>query len=211
MAIFKKLTSSIQLWYKPISRHYIVCYTFILLKDILIWHLQRHPRLHCLEWMPFGWEVVCNLIWKWSKNEKQKIKIKKKGAILKKISKKMMFGRSMTIAFKSKVREKWGCWCCNVFRILCHLQFLGNHAIHMRSDTMFDSFIDVDDDTCQSGSVPLWNYASKTSAYPHYCQHGTNVPGTWTGASQPFVNLGNMNDNFIITSFSSRFFFFSIC
>jgi len=70
-------------------------------------------------------------------------------------------------------------------------QIKGNHAIHMRSDTMFDSFIDVDDDTCQSGSVPPWNYASKTSSYPHYCQHGTNVPGTWTGASQPFVNLGN--------------------
>ena len=49
----------------------------------------------------------------------------------------------------------------------------------MRSDSMFDTFIDINDDICQSGSVPKWNYSSKYSSYPHYCQHGTNIPGKY--------------------------------
>jgi len=77
------------------------------------------------------------------------------------------------------------------------LQIQGNHCLHVRSETLLDQFIDIEDEICQSGSekykIPQWNYASKTTGYPHFNQHGTNVPGTWTGSSLPFVNLAYVN------------------
>ena len=54
---------------------------------------------------------------------------------------------------------------------------------------MFDSYIDMNEEICQSGDVPIWNYNPKYSGFPNYNQHGTNIPGTWTGASNPYVNL----------------------
>ena len=77
------------------------------------------------------------------------------------------------------------------------ISFPGNHCLHVRSEKLLDRFIDIDDEICQSGlekyKVPQWNYASKTSGYPHFNQHATNVPGTWTGTSLPFVNLAYVN------------------
>ena len=54
---------------------------------------------------------------------------------------------------------------------------------------MFDSYVDREDEICQSGEVPIWNYNPKHSGFPNYNQAGTNIPGTWTDASNPYVNL----------------------
>ena len=59
----------------------------------------------------------------------------------------------------------------------------------MRSKMMFDSYIDVNDELCQSGEVPTYNYSPPTTQFPKKCQHGTNVTGSWTGSKFPFVNL----------------------
>ena len=87
--------------------------------------------------------------------------------------KKLCIGLKYSTYYQS---ENWKSllWC----QIKNIIKFSGYHNIHMRSDSMFDTFIDINDDICQSGSVPKWNYSSKYSSYPHYCQHGTNIPGT---------------------------------
>ena len=70
---------------------------------------------------------------------------------------------------------------------------------------MFDSYVDINDEICLRGSneekeverfkdVPKWNYNPRYSGFPTYCQHGSNVPGTWTGASNPFVNLAYISN-----------------
>ena len=78
-----------------------------------------------------------------------------------------------------------------------NISFSGHHCLHVRSETLHDQFIDIEDEICQSGlekyKIPQWNYASKTSGYPHFNQHATNIPGTWTGTSHPFVNLAYVN------------------
>ena len=58
----------------------------------------------------------------------------------------------------------------------------------------FDSYADINDALCQSEDVPEHTYNPKTSGFPNYCQHGTNIPGKWTGTSAPFVNLAYLSN-----------------
>jgi len=77
-----------------------------------------------------------------------------------------------------------------VWRLNDHcFQIQGSHTVHMRSKAMFDSYVDINDEICQSGDVPKWNYNPKFSGFTNYNQIGTNIPGTWTDASNPYVNL----------------------
>ena len=61
-----------------------------------------------------------------------------------------------------------------------YLFFLGNHVVHMRSKAMFDSYVDINDEICQTGEVPKWNYNPKYTGFSNHCQHGTNIPGKIT-------------------------------
>ena len=50
----------------------------------------------------------------------------------------------------------------------------------MRSKAMFDSYVDINDEICQTGEVPKWNYNPKYTGFSNHCQHGTNIPGKIT-------------------------------
>ena len=45
---------------------------------------------------------------------------------------------------------------------------------------MFDSYVDINDEICQTGEVPKWNYNPKYTGFSNHCQHGTNIPGKFT-------------------------------
>ena len=68
----------------------------------------------------------------------------------------------------------------NFNMLIFYLFFPGNHVVHMRSKAMFDSYVDINDEICQTGEVPKWNYNPKYTGFSNFCQHGTNIPGKFT-------------------------------
>ena len=76
------------------------------------------------------------------------------------------------------------------------LNFSDSHDVQVRSLKTFDAFVDINDELCTKGSVPIWDYNPKYLPFYHkYCQHGTNVPGTWTGSDHLFTSLSYVSSN----------------
>ena len=70
------------------------------------------------------------------------------------------------------------------------------HDVQVRSLNTFEAFVDIEDELCTKGSVPVWDYNPKyLPFYRKYCQHGTNVPGTWTGSNHQFTSLSYVSSN----------------
>lgn len=75
------------------------------------------------------------------------------------------------------------------------IQTLGDTVLQIRCDEMLSPFIQnyLEDEICQQGHVPLWNYATQLSGNSHKFRNGTNLPGHWTGSPTGFVHLSFVN------------------
>lgn len=75
------------------------------------------------------------------------------------------------------------------------IQIKGDSILQIRCDKMLSPFIEnvADDEICRQGPVPKYNYATNNTGYPHFTQHGTNLPGHWTGSSGLFGHLSYVN------------------
>ena len=62
--------------------------------------------------------------------------------------------------------------------------------MQLKSAKTHNAFIDINDEICTQGKVPKFDYNPKYVPFYHkYCQHGTNIPGTWTGSENMFTHL----------------------